>query len=105
MVSDQCYPYQSGRTNEPGTCQIPKSQYRRSEGLTCPSPSQDAKIYKMTPPYRVSKDEQDIMTEIMTNGPVQATFLVHEDFYMYSGGVYRHTRLAEVTMPLFAECG
>ncbi|VDM69302.1 unnamed protein product [Strongylus vulgaris] len=35
------------------------------------------------------------MTEIITNGPVQATFVVHEDFFMYSGGVYRHTELAE----------
>ncbi|KIH42499.1 papain family cysteine protease [Ancylostoma duodenale] len=34
------------------------------------------------------------MTEIITNGPVQATFVVHEDFFMYAGGVYRHTELA-----------
>jgi hypothetical protein len=48
----------------------------------------------MTPPYRVSNKEEDIMTEIMTNGPVQATFVVHEDFFMYSGGVYENTDLA-----------
>ncbi|KAJ1350961.1 hypothetical protein KIN20_006892 [Parelaphostrongylus tenuis] len=48
----------------------------------------------MTPPYRVSSREEDIMTEIITNGPVQATFVVHEDFFMYAGGVYRHTELA-----------
>lgn len=29
------------------------------------------------------------MAEIMTNGPVQATFKVHEDFFMYQSGVYR----------------
>ncbi|KAK6021241.1 papain family cysteine protease [Ostertagia ostertagi] len=34
------------------------------------------------------------MAEIITNGPVQATFLVHEDFFMYAGGVYQHTELA-----------
>jgi hypothetical protein len=34
------------------------------------------------------------MTEIMINGPVQATFLVHEDFFMYSGGVYQNLDLA-----------
>jgi hypothetical protein len=94
VVSRDCYPYTSGRTNEPGICQIPKSQYRRSEGITCPSPSGDNKIYKMTPPYRVSSKEEDIMTEIMTNGPVQATFLVHEDFFMYSGGVYKYADIA-----------
>ena len=30
--------------------------------------------------------EEDIMTEIITNGPVQATFLVHEDFFSYASG-------------------
>ena len=39
--------------------------------------------------------EEDIMTEIITNGPVQATFLVHEDFFMYHSGVYQHTQLAQ----------
>lgn len=43
----------------------------------------------MTPPYRISIREEDIMTEILTNGPVQATFLVYEDFFMYSNGIYR----------------
>ena len=30
--------------------------------------------------------EEDIMTEIITNGPVQATFIVHEDFFSYVSG-------------------
>ena len=48
----------------------------------------------MTPPYKVSSREEDIQTELMTNGPVQATFVVHEDFFMYAGGVYQHSDLA-----------
>lgn len=32
-----------------------------------------------------------IMTEIMTNGPVEADFNVYEDFYLYKGGVYQYT--------------
>ncbi|CAJ0587013.1 unnamed protein product, partial [Mesorhabditis spiculigera] len=95
VVSDDCYPYASGFTGEPETCHIPKSAYRSGERLTCPSdPEGDSTVYKMTPPYRVSSREQDIQTEIVTNGPVQATFLVHEDFFMYSSGVYEHTDLA-----------
>ncbi|WKX92678.1 hypothetical protein Q1695_010592 [Nippostrongylus brasiliensis] len=95
VVDENCYPYESGRTREPGDCRIPKQSYRSGNGLTCPSnPSFDSSAYKMTPPYRVSSKEEDIMAEIITNGPVQATFLVHEDFFMYSGGVYRHTDLA-----------
>ena len=30
------------------------------------------------------------MTEIYTNGPVDATFNVYSDFMSYSGGVYSH---------------
>ncbi|EGT47293.1 hypothetical protein CAEBREN_29072 [Caenorhabditis brenneri] len=63
-------------------------------GLRCPSGSQDSTAFKMTPPYKVSSREEDIQTELMTNGPVQATFVVHEDFFMYAGGVYQHSDLA-----------
>ncbi|CAH1778478.1 unnamed protein product, partial [Owenia fusiformis] len=31
------------------------------------------------------------MEEILTNGPVQATFVVHEDFFMYKSGIYSHS--------------
>ncbi|KHJ94682.1 papain family cysteine protease [Oesophagostomum dentatum] len=31
------------------------------------------------------------MREIMTNGPVVASFIVYQDFYHYEGGVYVHT--------------
>ncbi len=34
------------------------------------------------------------MAELITNGPVQATFRVYEDFYMYKSGVYE--TMAEV---------
>ncbi|KHJ94558.1 papain family cysteine protease, partial [Oesophagostomum dentatum] len=34
---------------------------------------------------------ENIQREIMTNGPVQATFTVYEDFYTYKSGVYVHT--------------
>jgi hypothetical protein len=48
----------------------------------------------MTPPYRISTKEEEIQTEIFINGPVQATFEVSEDFFMYKSGVYKHTDLA-----------
>ncbi|PAV59663.1 hypothetical protein WR25_21256 [Diploscapter pachys] len=65
------------------------------QGLTCPSGNNDSTAYKMTPPYRISSKEEDIMTEIITNGPVQATFIVHEDFFSYVSGVYQYSHLAE----------
>ncbi|MFH4974237.1 hypothetical protein AB6A40_000946 [Gnathostoma spinigerum] len=90
VVSEECYPYESGITQIPGECQISKSTMRRGGKIRCPSQHHDNAVYRMTPPYRVSSREEDIMSEVMTNGPVQATFLVHEDFFMYSGGVYNH---------------
>uniref|UniRef100_A0A914YGW6 Peptidase C1A papain C-terminal domain-containing protein n=1 Tax=Panagrolaimus superbus TaxID=310955 RepID=A0A914YGW6_9BILA len=95
-VTEDCYPYTSGTTQIPGVCQMPKSMLLREENPTCVnSEAINHNIFKMTPPYRVSSREEDIMTEIYTNGPVQATFLVHEDFFMYNSGVYRHTELAD----------
>jgi len=37
----------------------------------------------------VGPDMQDIQTEIMTNGPVEAGFYVYSDFSTYSGGIYQ----------------
>jgi cathepsin B len=41
--------------------------------------------------YQVANSVTAIQTEIMTNGPVEATFQVYEDFYQYTSGVYVHT--------------
>lgn len=96
VVSEECYPYVSGQTREPGICHIPKSSYKSGKGLVCPADAGlDSTVFKMTPPYRVASREEDIMTEIITNGPVQSTFVVHEDFFMYRGGVYQHSELAQ----------
>ncbi|XP_046918598.2 cathepsin B-like [Dermatophagoides farinae] len=39
--------------------------------------------------YHVHHDVQDIQKEIMTNGPVEATFLVYADFLSYKSGIYQ----------------
>uniref|UniRef100_A0A0K0EDR3 SMB domain-containing protein n=1 Tax=Strongyloides stercoralis TaxID=6248 RepID=A0A0K0EDR3_STRER len=97
VLSEECYPYRSGYTQQPETCQVSKSAFIEGRIDTCVGGGQsdDVTIYKMTPPYRVGRREEDIMTEIITNGPVQATFLVYEDFFMYSGGVYQHLDIAK----------
>lgn len=44
--------------------------------------------------YKLPKDEQAIMKEIYTNGPVEADFEVYEDFFHYKSGVYRlHSKI------------
>lgn len=95
VVADECYPYISGKTQNPGECQMPKAMLREENPICVDPEAANHQIYKMTPPYRVSSREHDIQTEILMNGPVQATFLVHEDFFMYKNGVYQHTNLAE----------
>ncbi|CAH1789020.1 unnamed protein product [Owenia fusiformis] len=40
--------------------------------------------------YTVGSSVKDIQTEIMTNGPVEASFTVFADFPNYKSGVYQH---------------
>ncbi len=43
-------------------------------------------------PLKVESDE-DIQREILAQGPVQAIFKVHSDFFMYKSGVYEPFRV------------
>ncbi|XP_050402073.1 uncharacterized peptidase C1-like protein F26E4.3 [Patella vulgata] len=91
VVTEECYPYTSGFNNDPGVCLILKKQ----KNGTCPSKIayKDSRRYRATPPYRIAPIEREIMKEIMDNGPVQATFIVKQDFYMYKSGIYRYSNL------------
>jgi cathepsin B len=48
-----------------------------------------AKVHFKTS-YGVGERDQEIQTEIMNNGPVEAAFSVYEDFLAYKSGVYQH---------------
>ncbi|CAN7942287.1 unnamed protein product [Ixodes pacificus] len=96
-VSEDCYPYESGYSNASTTCRIPRRRVPTEDPI-CPTGRQDQKYFS-TPPYRVPANEEDIMQEIYANGPVQALMLVKEDFFLYSNGVYKHTRLAHNLPP------
>lgn len=63
--------------------------------------------YRTKPAYRIGREniptqqmrrEQDIMYEMMTQGPVQAVMVVYTDFFMYGSGVYQKTNLASSTV-------
>ena len=41
--------------------------------------------------YGISRNVQQIQAEIMTNGPVEASYDVYDDFFDYQSGVYQHT--------------
>ena len=71
---------------------------------TCPSA---CRLYRTLPAYRVgrgntyrqpNRNEQDIMHELMHQGPVQAVMEVYTDFFMYGSGIYRKTNLASNTL-------
>ncbi|KAL8570705.1 hypothetical protein ACOMHN_039140 [Nucella lapillus] len=89
VVTEACYPYSSGKSSVEGECQLPV----RQRGGECPSGIRykKEKRLKASPPYRIRPLEREIMKEIMDNGPVQATFEVPEDFFMYKSGVYQYT--------------
>jgi len=46
--------------------------------------------------YSVESSEQQIQTELMKNGPVEAAFTVYDDFLLYKTGVYQHTTGSEL---------
>ncbi|KAF2351732.1 Peptidase C1A propeptide [Trinorchestia longiramus] len=66
----------------------PECTKKCEEGYTVPY-KQD--LHKGKKSYSLANDEQQIMYDIMTNGPVEAAFAVYVDFLHYKKGVYRHT--------------
>jgi cathepsin B len=62
----------------------------------CPAPkcdngaTWDSDKYFAKTAYGVSSKIEEIQVEMVTNGPVQASFSVYEDFLNYKSGVYRH---------------
>lgn len=97
VVTEACYPYDSGRSSVEGECLLPV----RQRGGNCPSGVEYKieKRYKASPPYRIRQIEREIMKEIMDNGPVQAIFEVKEDFFMYKSGVYQWTGITHDQPP------
>uniref|UniRef100_A0A8C6KP43 Cathepsin B n=4 Tax=Nothobranchius furzeri TaxID=105023 RepID=A0A8C6KP43_NOTFU len=42
--------------------------------------------------YSIPSQQEQIMTELFKNGPVEAAFSVYEDFLLYKTGVYQHVK-------------
>lgn len=80
VVSDECYPYTSGETGKDGECFDHCVGSADDEFDTFSSE-------KTIMTTNVEKTKQAIFSE----GPVEAAFMVYQDFMSYKGGVYRHT--------------
>ncbi|XP_027631355.1 tubulointerstitial nephritis antigen-like [Tupaia chinensis] len=98
VVSNHCYPLSGHVQGEAGPaprCMMHSravGRGKRQATARCPSGHVHANdIYQVTPAYRLGSSEKEIMKELMENGPVQALMEVHEDFFLYRGGVYSHT--------------
>lgn len=74
IVTDSCFPYTAGK----GTAPACISKCKDSESFT---------RYKSTDAYQLHGVE-NIQKEIMTSGPVEASFKVYSDFMKYKSGVY-----------------
>ncbi|KAM5247016.1 tubulointerstitial nephritis antigen-like isoform 2-T2 [Ctenodactylus gundi] len=102
VVSDHCYPFLGRERDEAGPSP-PCMMHSRATGrgkrqatARCPNSHVHANdIYQVTPAYRLGSDEKEIMKELMENGPVQALMEVHEDFFLYQGGIYSHTPVSQ----------
>ncbi|XP_072800783.1 tubulointerstitial nephritis antigen [Vicugna pacos] len=94
LVSHACYPLFKDQNATNNSCAMAsRSDGRGKRHATKPCPNSIEKsnrIYQCSPPYRVSSEETEIMKEIIQNGPVQAIMQVHEDFFSYKTGIYRH---------------
>ncbi|XP_034948332.1 tubulointerstitial nephritis antigen-like [Chelonus insularis] len=90
LVDEECYPW-TGRNDR---CRVRKKTTLRHAGCSTPSNPLRTDLYKVGPAYRLG-NETDIMQEIITSGPVQATMRVYQDFFTYQGGIYKHSRVAE----------
>jgi len=89
LVTGECYPYTIP------TCP-PEQQpclnfVATPECLsTCNATGQTWTPYVLSSAYDVGSNQSAIMTEIMTNGPVEACFSVYSDFVTYKSGVYQY---------------
>jgi len=90
LVTDACYPYTIP------TC--PPEQQPCLNFVDTPAclSSCNATGQKWVPSilsstYDVDANQSSIMSEIFTNGPVEACFTVYSDFLAYKSGVYQYT--------------
>ncbi|EYU46892.1 hypothetical protein ABFS82_04G000300 [Erythranthe guttata] len=90
VVTEECDPYfDNSGCSHPG-CEpaypTPKCEKRcNKQNLLW----KDTKHFGVSA-YRISSDPYSIMAEIFTNGPVEVSFTVYEDFAHYKSGVYKH---------------
>ncbi len=80
VVSESCFPYHSGSDGQTGQC---INQCQNGESF------RKYKCQAGSIVHPVGVDQ--IYSELYTNGPLEASFAVYDDFFSYAGGVYHQT--------------
>jgi cathepsin B len=84
-VTETCYPYTSGTTRQTGTCMTVNNRCKKDAGLS----REDFVTYKVVDNKRFNTIVA-AKEAISKRGPVEAAFMVYEDFMSYKGGIYVH---------------
>lgn len=80
IVDTECYDNKNVQSGFVFSCKI-KNQ-------TCPNSANLTKKFHVSKAYPLLAFDQNIMKEILRNGPVQMIFKVFDDFFMYKSGIY-----------------
>ncbi|EPS69258.1 hypothetical protein M569_05509 [Genlisea aurea] len=90
VVTEQCDPYfDTEGCSHPGCSPVYPTPACVKQCATSNLAWQNSKHFAVNA-YKVGPEEQAIMAEIYSNGPVEVAFTVYEDFAHYKSGVYRH---------------
>ena len=84
VVSEDCYPYTAGNTSQIITPEC-KNKCTGNPSLDWTTDKRKGKSS-----YTII-GEENMKTELATNGPFEVAFTVYEDFMSYSSGIYHHT--------------
>jgi len=98
LVEEACYPYPLPSCDHhipTSTNPCPQKEYKNPACPgKCTNSSWAGPAWKSDKHHGASSygitGVKEIMTEIMTNGPVEASFDVYADFLTYTSGVYQH---------------
>jgi hypothetical protein len=96
VVTENCYPYESGTTGNIDECRLQLSysdlqniaQHRKVTNIKCPT-NTNGEHFNFGPAYRVRDEARSVKYEIHFRGPVQATMRITPEFFLYKSGVYR----------------
>jgi hypothetical protein len=97
VVTENCYPYESGTTGNISECKLRLTenelqtiaQHRKLTNIKCPSKVTNGEHFNFGPAYRIRDEAASIKYELNRRGPVQATMRVTPEFFLYKSGVYR----------------